>query len=146
MARITDRWRFDFHPDFGLAGSKVQGALLLIFVTLWILLRSFKLALLATIPNALPLVFMFAALYALGTTLQPANILISSIVLGLAVDDTIHVFARFRLERAAHPDDYQRAVFATLEKSGLALLTTTAILVFGSPSTNGMPSIISTSR
>jgi predicted RND superfamily exporter protein len=58
--------------------------------------RSLRIGLLALVPNALPVLAYFGALGLFGVTLNPTTSLVACIVLGVAVDDTLHYLARFR--------------------------------------------------
>lgn len=58
--------------------------------------RSVKLALLALVPNVLPILAFFGILGWSGVTLNLTTSLVASVVLGIAVDDSIHFFARLR--------------------------------------------------
>jgi len=59
---------------------------------------SLRLGLLALVPNALPVIVYFGALGLTGVTLNNATALMGCIVLGIAVDDTIHFLVHFRRE------------------------------------------------
>jgi predicted RND superfamily exporter protein len=76
--------------------ASLAGATLTIFGILVVYLRSLRVALLALIPNALPVLVYFGVLGLFGVTLNIITSLIACIVLGVAVDDTIHILARFR--------------------------------------------------
>ena len=58
--------------------------------------RSLRVGLLALIPNALPVIAYFGALGLFGVTLNPTTSLVACLVLGVAVDDTLHNLARFQ--------------------------------------------------
>jgi predicted RND superfamily exporter protein len=58
--------------------------------------RSLRIGLLALLPNALPVLAYFGALGLFGVTLNPTTSLVACIVLGVAVDDTLHYLARYR--------------------------------------------------
>ena len=80
----------------------------IIFVLLALLFRSIRLGLLSIPPNIIPLVFTMAYMVMRDIPLNAATVIIFSISLGLAVDGTIHVLARFREETQerglrAHP-------------------------------------------
>ena len=60
------------------------------------MLRTLKLGLLAMIPNLLPIALMLGSLGMAGIPLDLNNLLIASIALGIAVDDTIHVLHHFQ--------------------------------------------------
>lgn len=88
----------------GIAGGQLQSvaaAAGVIFVLVTIALRSWKLGVIAMIPNLLP-VAMFFALLGLGAApLSLPTSLIGSVALGIAIDDTVHFLVRYRRERSA---------------------------------------------
>ncbi|MEZ4320324.1 MAG: MMPL family transporter [Myxococcota bacterium] len=89
------------------------------------LLRSVKLALVSLLPNLLPLALTWGLLAALDWPLQLGTAVVFTLGLGLAVDDTIHVMARWR----AHPgpDAIPRAAHDT----GTAVVITSLALGVG---------------
>ena len=70
-------------------------AFLIIYAILCLLFMSFRVGLLALIPNALPVLVYFGTLGITGITLNTTTGLVACLVLGIAVDDTIHFLARF---------------------------------------------------
>lgn len=70
-------------------------ALLAVFAILALLFTSIKIGFLTLLPNVLPVAVYFGALGWMGIQLSPTTSLIACIVLGIAVDDTIHYLARF---------------------------------------------------
>jgi len=88
-------------------------AILTIYVTLSLLLTSFRVGLFAMLPNLLPIALYYGALGLTGTPLDLSTSLIGAITLGIAVDDTVHYFARFALE-ARRAGDEARATASTL--------------------------------
>ena len=70
-------------------------ALVLIYLCLSIQFMSLKVGLLATLPTALQTAIYFGILGLLGVRLNPTSVLVECLVLGLAIDDTIHYLARF---------------------------------------------------
>jgi predicted RND superfamily exporter protein len=73
-------------------------ALITIFLTLSLLLTSFRVGFYALVPNVLPLALFYGVLGLLDVPLNLSTSLIGAITLGIAVDDTVHYFARFALE------------------------------------------------
>lgn len=67
----------------------------LIWLMLALMFTSARAALIALLPNVIPVAVYFGALGLLGIPLDATNSLIANIVLGVAVDDTIHYMARF---------------------------------------------------
>ncbi|GAC1627372.1 MAG: hypothetical protein NVS9B10_16270 [Nevskia sp.] len=59
---------------------------------------SAKAGLLATVPNVVPIAIYFGTLGLLGIPLNPTTSLIACIVLGIAVNDTVHFLARFNAD------------------------------------------------
>ena len=70
-------------------------ALLLIYLCLSAQFMSLNVGLLATLPTGLQTALYFGLLGLLGVPLNPTSVLVESLVLGLAIDDTIHYLARF---------------------------------------------------
>jgi len=62
--------------------------------------------------------------------LQITSALTFSLCLGLAVDDTIHVLIRYRMN-LEHHQDQQEAIEQTIGEVGPALIVTTTILLGG---------------
>ena len=103
------------------------GALVLIFVFMLILLRSLWAAALCMIPNMSPLFLIFVIMGLTGIWLDVATAMIASVAIGIAVDDTIHVYHGFhqRIQAGAHP---VLALVRTYRIAGKAVVTTTLIL------------------
>lgn len=101
------------------------------FVTIFLLLalafRSWRGGLIALIPNLAPLFFIFAVMGALGMHLDMATVLIAGELLGITVDDTIHLYHGYqtRLDRGL---DHTWAVARSFEASGRAVLAIFVLL------------------
>ncbi len=76
--------------------SSLAIAVVLIFVMMAVLFRSPAVGLLALLPNLLPIVCYFGLLGWTGVTLDITTSLIASAVLGLAVDNAVHMIRRYR--------------------------------------------------
>jgi len=87
-----------------------------------------KLGLIAMIPNMYPIVAGLGLMGLLDIPLNTYNLIGGSIVIGVAVDDTIHFFHNFR-NYYQKTGDVETAVIETLRSAGRALITTTLILV-----------------
>lgn len=84
-----------------VSGGQVKtigAALLAVFLLLATLFTSFRIGLLALLPNIIPIFLYFGALGFTGIPLSPTTSLIACIVLGIAVDDTLYYFARFNAD------------------------------------------------
>jgi len=87
-------------------------ASILIYAILALYFRSAWVAVIAILPNALPVLIYFGVLGLSGVTLNIITSLIACIVLGIAVDDTIHFMVRFREQAAVLQDEKKAAVEA----------------------------------
>jgi len=70
-------------------------AVIAIWVLLSLMFTSARAGLIATLPNIVPIAVYFGTLGVLGIPLNPTTSLIACIVLGIAVNDTVHFLARF---------------------------------------------------
>lgn len=75
--------------------QSVASAFIIIFFVLAIIFTSFKAGFIAMLPNLMPVLIFFGILGYTGISLNVSTSLIACIVIGIAVDDTIHIFARF---------------------------------------------------
>ncbi|MEM6795786.1 MAG: MMPL family transporter [Acidobacteriota bacterium] len=103
--------------------------LLAVALILRLLLPSTRLALLALLPNLWPVLAGLGLMAWTGVPLDIATVMMASVVLGLAVDDTIHTLGHFR--RYARADGAARAAQKTLYATAPAYLLTGVILMAG---------------
>jgi len=103
------------------------GALILIFLLMLLLWRSFSSALLCMIPNISPILLIFIVMGLFGLWLDIATAMIASVAVGIAVDDTIHVYHGYisRINAGIRP---VQALARTFSQAGRAVVTTTIIL------------------
>ena len=78
--------------------ESLSTALLVIYVILALMFTSARIGLVALIPNALPVLAFFGIMGFSGVTLTATTSLIACIVLGIAVDDSIHYMAHFNAD------------------------------------------------
>jgi predicted RND superfamily exporter protein len=105
-------------------------AFVVITVMMVMLLRSLKLGLVAMVPNLLPILMIVGIMGYADITLNLLNLLIGSIAMGLAVDDTIHFLHHWREHHARH-QDVDAAIAHSMTHSGRAMASTSAILCMG---------------
>lgn len=116
-----------------LVNSQMQSfgfAFCSIFLVIALIFRSVLMGLLAAIPNLLPILTVYGLMGYLGIELSTSTAMISSIVLGLVVDSSIHFLHRFRMEfeKRGH---YLQALHHTYRHTGQSLVVSTMILVIG---------------
>ncbi|MDP6979206.1 MAG: efflux RND transporter permease subunit [Myxococcota bacterium] len=102
----------------------------MIYLILTLLFTSFKTGAIALIPNALPVLVYFGILGWSGVKLNASTGLVATIVLGIAVDDTIHLLAHFN-RSARNLADESRGVIEALRRVGKPVTYTTAALCLG---------------
>jgi predicted RND superfamily exporter protein len=105
-------------------------AMLIIYVLLSFLFTSPRVGLIALIPNLFPVACYFGMLGLGGVSLNPGTSLIAPMVIGIAVDDTIHFFARFNREAREQADE-KGAVVSALRAVGRPVTYTSIALCLG---------------
>jgi predicted RND superfamily exporter protein len=105
-------------------------AFIVITVLMIALIGRLRMGLVSMIPNLSPIVVALGLMGWLGIPLDMFTLLIGTIAIGLAVDDTIHFMHNFRryFEQTGDP---HLAVQRTLQSAGQAMLFTTLVLVSG---------------
>ncbi|MGM0594734.1 MAG: efflux RND transporter permease subunit [Pseudomonadota bacterium] len=101
-----------------------------ITVMMILLIGSLRIGLVSMIPNLTPIILTLGLMGWFGLPLDLFTMLIGSIAIGLAVDDTIHFMHNYR--RYHHETgDVKEAVRKTLLTTGRAMLVTTVVLSLG---------------
>jgi predicted RND superfamily exporter protein len=103
-------------------------ALILIFLLMLILWRSPSSALICMIPNISPILLIFIIMGLFGLWLNIATAMIASVAVGIAVDDTIHIYHGY-IRRIRYGVQPIRALTKTFRQAGRAVVCTTIILV-----------------
>lgn len=109
-------------------------ATITIAILMIVLIGDLKLGLISMIPNVLPIFLSLGLMGLVGIPLNISTIMIGSIVLGLAVDDTMHFLHGFKRAFKAH-NNFEQAIEITVNKVGKAIVFTTIILCAGYGST-----------
>lgn len=102
-------------------------AFLIIYAILVLLFTSFRVGFFALLPNVLPVLVYFGALGWSGTGLNLTTGLVACLVLGIAVDDTIHFLTRFNTDSKRLASEEQGATQALLEVGPPATTTSIAL-------------------
>jgi len=123
LTRTMDAVMISMAQSYGIA-------FVVITLLMMLLIGSARLGLVAMIPNLAPILCALGLMGWLGLPLDVFTLLIGSIALGLAVDDTIHFMHNYRrcLEEG---NDSRLAIHRTLETAGRAMLVTTLVLSSG---------------
>lgn len=121
----------------GMNGHVVQSfiqslalALVLIGFVMMASFKSIKLGLLSIVPNVVPLVAGGAVLYFVSGQLDIGTVLVASVCLGIAVDNTIHIISNFN-RHIAEGGSGRQALERLFAHAGPAMVATTLILISG---------------
>ena len=113
-----------------LIEGQIRGLLLavgLIFLFMVIIWRSLSAALLCMVPNLSPILVIFIVMGLFGIWLDMATAMITGVAVGIAVDDTIHVYYGYSSRRARGRSPVW-ALARTYQHAGRAVTATTLIL------------------
>jgi uncharacterized protein len=102
----------------------------IIFVIMAAMFLSFRVGLIAMVPNVFPIVVFFGFMGLIGADLNLATTMIASIALGIAVDDTIHILSRLSSEVRA-TGQQERALLHTLSTVGKPALYASVLIFLG---------------
>ena len=105
-------------------------AFIVIALIMGLLFRSSKMVIISLIPNFLPLLMVAGVMGFVGIALKPSTALIFGVAFGIAVDDSIHFLARFKLARSLG-DSIPFAVSNSFRDTGVSMIYTSIILFFG---------------
>jgi len=106
-------------------------ALLLISAILIAVLRSFKLGLISTVPNLVPMFMTFGLWGWVVGEIGLAVSVVAPVALGIIVDDTVHFLSKFRRARIELGKTTEEAIRYSFHTVGPALFLTSLILVCG---------------
>jgi hypothetical protein len=110
--------------SFTLAYVLIIGILFLAF---W----SIKYGGLSILPNLLPVTLIMGIMGWSGIALNNTTVMVASVALGIAVDDTVHYITRFRKERRSKKLTVQDALRKTTVSLGCAIIFTSMINMTG---------------
>jgi hypothetical protein len=105
-------------------------ALLVITPLMVLLIGNLRRGLVAMIPNLIPIYLVLAVMGWSGIPLDASTLLIGGVIIGLAVDDTIHFMHKFS-RYFEDCGDARVAVHETLSTTGTALFFTSLVLASG---------------
>ena len=116
-----------------LASDMVIGLLIafaVVALIVGILFRSLRMVLVSLVPNMLPLIFIAGFMGAMDIDLKVSTSIIFTIAFGIAVDDTLHFLAKYRLllSQGVTPLWALRRTFVS---TGKAIIVTSIILCGG---------------
>lgn len=112
----------------GGQASSFVGAFVQIFLIMALMFRSATASAVCLVPNIAPMFYLYALMGGFGIRLDLATVMIAGVVLGITIDDTIHLFHgyRERLRRGMAP---VWAIVRSYDAAGRAVLATSAVLI-----------------
>lgn len=105
-------------------------ALGVISIIMIVTLGSVQAGLISIVPNLIPALLAFGLMGLLDIPLDTDTLLIAPVIIGIAVDDTIHFMTHYRVE-LVRTRNMQQALDSTVHDVGRAVLFTTMILGLG---------------
>ena len=105
-------------------------ALSIITLLMVVSLSSVQAGLISMVPNLLPAFFTFGVMGLLGIPLDTDTLIIAPLIIGIAVDDTIHFIAHYR-DAWFELGDVDEALKSTIKEVGQAVTFTTLVLAIG---------------
>ena len=104
--------------------------LLVVTVLLFFVFGSFRVGVVAMIPNVFPALAAFGLMGFLGIPLDGDTLIIAPLLIGIAVDDTIHFITHYRAD-VVRTGDIDAAIVTSMREVGQAISYTSIILVLG---------------
>ena len=105
-------------------------AIVVILLLIGLFMRSLRALLVAILPNALPIVTLFAFMALTGIALDTATVMIAGIATGIAADDTIHFLACYRSLRPQY-NSARNTFIATFDQTGRSITWTSIVAACG---------------
>ena len=105
-------------------------ALLIISAIMIVTLGSVQAGLLSIVPNLIPATLTFGLMGWFGVPLDTDTLMIAPVIIGIAVDDTIHFITHYRMAMVEHRD-MGKALKSAISEVGQAVTFTTLILGCG---------------
>jgi predicted RND superfamily exporter protein len=100
--------------------------LMIVVLLMWFVLKSLKLTLLFLIPNIMPLVLVSGVMGYLKITIDIGVAISAAVILGIAVDDSIHFFGKYL--KAIKTMNFEKSIDYVIHHSANAMILTTLIL------------------
>jgi hypothetical protein len=119
--------------EFGLLQNQFRSyasSLVMVFVVILVGMRSFRMTLILLPPNFVPLLCVLMVMGAAHISLDVATVMVASVSLGIAVDETILILSYYRWLRAHGKGNFE-AIRGSLADVGPACIVTSAVTCIG---------------
>ena len=121
------------HAAESLMVEQVKALVLLmtlIFLIMSAMFTSFKGGFISLVPAIIPITLMFGIMGFLDIPLNPGTAMVAVIAIGIAIDGTIHLLARYN-ELCRRTSDYVEAVNTAVQEEATPLIVSSIALAFG---------------
>lgn len=106
--------------------SSITATLAIVAIFMFLIYRNFKMLLLFIIPNIAPIVLVAGVMGYLDITIDIGVAISAAVILGIAVDDTIHFFSKYF--ESIETKTFEETIDYIISHSGNAMILTTFIL------------------
>jgi predicted RND superfamily exporter protein len=123
---ITSKNYLNLKASDTMVGSQAYSLTFMILVIVTILslyFKSLKVGLISLIPNLFPIIGLFGVMGFFGVPLNIGTCIVASITIGIAADDTIHLFSRY-FKEIAKGHSPRRASLTTIDHEVVPIATT----------------------
>lgn len=131
--RVTGRSLIELKMLHELVNGQIRSlglAALFIFAIMFVVLRSSSLGLISIVPNLFPIALNLGIMAWLDIPLDASTAVISTVAIGIAVDDTIHFLYHYKEEMQRGISTVE-AIRNTFAAKGPAMLFTTLVITLG---------------
>ncbi len=140
---FTSRNILNLHAANTIVKGQVKSLVtmaLIIVLMLSIFFKSIKIGLISLIPNLFPIFGLFGIMAIFDIPLNIGTSIVAAITIGIAADDTIHLFSRYLIDESKSHNPIESATM-TIEEEVIPIITTSLSLAF-SYMTFGLSSFI----
>jgi predicted RND superfamily exporter protein len=116
-----------------LTDNKLQGLsldIVALMIIIGLIFRSWKMMMISVIPNVIPLAMIAGLIGWSGIEMKVTISIIFSIAFGIAVDDTLHLLSRLKVEMSKGVNLY-KALMTTYLSTGKAMILTAMVIAAG---------------
>ena len=129
-AKVDGQTAMFAHMQHDVTDTLIQSIMLAIgsvSIMMMLIFRNLRMIPLFIVPNVLPIALVVGAMGWLGMTIDMGVAISGAIIIGVAVDDTIHFLVKYR-EARRRGDDLEESLAYVMRYAGSAIIFTTLIL------------------
>ena len=129
-AQVNGQTQMFAHMQSDVTDTLIESILLAILVTtllMFFIFRNIRMIPLFLIPNILPIVLVIGVMGWLGINIDIGVAISGAIILGIAIDDTIHFLIKYK-EARKKGFNFEDSLAYVMQYAGLAMVLTTVVL------------------